>query len=136
MIANWLEKGTTTSALPEKATVHAPLYNLYKLEQISPGNNAFIKKMLQLFLQEVPMAIQLIHAALNENNLAIVQASAHRIKPILANLDIVCLKEVILNIERIAAERKPSPELNGLVGKLAETIELVVADMRIYLAAS
>ncbi|WP_315820351.1 Hpt domain-containing protein [Paraflavitalea speifideaquila] len=89
--------------------------------------------MLHLFLQEVPAAVGAINMAYKSHDFATIHHCAHRIKPILANLGIVSLKEDILEIERTALEHQPSLRLEQLIHKLDTTVACVATHIRSYL---
>jgi PAS domain S-box-containing protein len=133
VIGSWLGKEVTVSPAPAVPAENIPLYSLCKLEQIGQGNDAFVKKMLQLFLQEVPSAVQCIARAYKDHDFATMKACAHRIKPILGNLCIVSLKDEIKEIELAAKESRLPSELGQLIHKLESVIALVATDVQNYL---
>lgn len=133
MITNWLGKKPGAAHLNPKTAEDIPLYSLEKLEKIGHGDEVFVKKMLYLFLQEVPPTVEAIKVAYKARDFATVHACAHRIKPILGNLCVVSLKEDILEIERTALKRRTSQHLEQLIQKLDSTIARVTNGIRSYL---
>lgn len=102
------------------------LYNLDKLKKISRGNQAFMDKMLNLFITRIPPAIKEIEDAFSENNLQQVHKTAHKIKPTLNDLDILDAKEQIIRIEQLAFANENTAELKGLIQSVSERIHEVV----------
>jgi PAS domain S-box-containing protein len=133
MITNWLDKEPLPNAFPVKPLGEPPLYTLSKLEKIGQGDQAFVQKMLHLFLQEVPAAIGAINMAYKSQDFATVHHCAHRIKPILGNLGVVSLKDDILEIEKTALEHQSTIRLEQLIHKLDTTVTCVAANIRCYL---
>jgi PAS domain S-box-containing protein len=72
-----------------------PLYHLGKMEKLAGGDPVFIKRLIQLFLDQVPSSIDELHASLLARNTTALRAIAHRLKPAIHNLEIQSLKEVI-----------------------------------------
>lgn len=129
-VAGMLGTEVTTVPVPEKQVPGEALYSIEKLQQISMDNEEFIPKMLQLFLDEVPAAVQSIRQAYTGHDLKKVQAVAHRIKPALDNLCIGSLKQEIRDLEQMAKEGKNGTRMEGLIQKLEDVIGRVAADMR------
>jgi CheY-like chemotaxis protein/HPt (histidine-containing phosphotransfer) domain-containing protein len=75
----------------------APLYDFHRLEAI--GNQDFIKKMVRLFIDQMPGAIQELQAAAANKDLHKVYEKAHILKPILHNLSIDSLHDEIRELE-------------------------------------
>ena len=111
-----------------------PLYSLDKLKQAGRGNEAFVQKMLALFITQMPAAVEEIKAAFAAQDFPKVKATAHRISPILDNLDIVSLKAEIRQIESLALEGRQSVELNNLIDHLDETISKVTVEIKCLVA--
>lgn len=125
--------GTEVVTVPgqeQAAPVTGLLYSTEKLQQLSMDNEEFVAKMLQLFLDEVPAAVQSIRQAYTGHDLKKVQAVAHRIKPALDNLCIGSLKQEIRDLEQMAKEGKNGTRMEGLIQKLEDVIGRVTADMR------
>lgn len=106
-----------------------PLYDLTKLIDIAKGNEAFIKKMRDLFVDQVPSSVNEIKQALAAGDMAKIKSVAHRIKPSIDNMGIVSAKEAINNIELNAAELQAAGELSTLINKLDTVISKVVSEL-------
>jgi PAS domain S-box-containing protein len=124
--------GSEVTMLPvEKAAITCKdLYSIEKLQQLCPDDPVFLARMLQLFLTEVPAAIQCIRQAYSGHDLKKVQAVAHRIKPALDNLCIRSLTSEIRELEQMAREGKCPPRMEAIIQQLEEVISLVADDIR------
>jgi len=68
--------------------------------------------------------------AYRQNNLKLMGAVAHKIKPSLDNLKIEKLKEDIRIIEKAGKENASPPDLSELLSKTREILTLVVQKMK------
>ncbi|MBL0192553.1 MAG: hypothetical protein IPQ18_14795 [Saprospiraceae bacterium] len=66
---------TVDGDFPEK------LYDLTQLEQISRGNDAFVKKMVSIFINQTQDSLATIENNIEENNLENISRIAHRLNP-------------------------------------------------------
>lgn len=101
------EHGQSLLSLTEDAI---PLYSLEKLNKLGGGDTAFIQKMTELFLAQVPASVHSMQHALDAGDYDTMRALAHKLKPAIHNLDIHTLKEVVRDIE-ITAEKDPGNEM-------------------------
>jgi PAS domain S-box-containing protein len=132
IVSRWLDIKEVKKAEVEAAAVNEKadaLYDLSKLMEIARGNEMFINKMLQLFIDQVPAAITEVKQALADGDLAKVKSVVHRIKPSIASLGIVCIKEDIRNIELNTTELHAAGQLVKLISKLDAVISEVVIDL-------
>lgn len=132
IVSRWLDTKNLKSAEIETSVTGenvTPLYDLAKLVEIAKGNEGFINKMLQLFIDQVPAAIKETKQALAEGDLGKVKSVVHRIKPSIASLEIISVKEDIRNIELNTAELQAAGQLEKLISKLDTVISEVVLDL-------
>jgi PAS domain S-box-containing protein len=131
-LADMLGSTLAIPAVEKPAITCKSLYSTEKLQQISPGDPSFLEKMLQLFLMEVPAAVQCIRQAFSGHDLKKVQAVAHRIKPALDNLCIQSLTTEIRELEQMAKEGKNPSRMEAIIKQLEEVIGLVAEDIKRY----
>ncbi len=129
MLCRWLEKDSKPAggndATNEKHIASSmQLYNLSSLSKISHGNTDFIKKMINLFNEQVPKSVQEMKEALLQKNFTRLGSLAHKIKPAIDNMGITSLHQVIRDIEKNAAE---APDIFMLNNKLAETEAIITS---------
>ncbi len=106
-----------------------PLYNLTKLKEHARGNEQFVRKMLRLFLEQTPDAINEIAENFNKGNLQRVRSIAHQIKP---SIDLLCIEQVqneIRLIEKNADNGINLDEMPAFIEKIRQVIQLVVAEL-------
>ncbi|MGB0404297.1 MAG: PAS domain S-box protein [Salibacteraceae bacterium] len=131
MLCKWIggNSKTETTKLGTEMTTNQ-LYNLEKLQKISRGNQAFIDKMLNLFITRIPEALNEINQAYQASDLETVYKTAHRIKPTLNDLDITRSKDQIIQIEKLAQANKDSEELSQLIDEVTTNVLNVVVAIK------
>ena len=130
-ISRWLGTEVLLSSTTSQDQMGNGLYKLDMLEKISRGNDVFVKKMIELFIQQTPQAVREIKEAYEANDFAKVKAVAHKMKPSIDNMEITSLVSDIRQIEAMAIQLKRSVELDILIRKLEDVIERVVADLKL-----
>lgn len=126
MICSWLEKIEITvpkKILNKPATL---VYDLTKLHEISRGNTAFVEKMVNLFVNQVRLAMIEINTAYQENDFSRIRNVAHRIKPAFDNMGIVSLKSELQQMEFFAMANKHSPELARIIQHFETAVKKVI----------
>ena len=102
-----------------------PLYDLVRLENLAAGNQQFITKMIQMFLDHTPPMLDEMLQAYANGKLSVVKSIAHRIKPSVDTLNIIDTKDDIRAIEKLAHTQIDSQELNELIQKTVSKLKLV-----------
>jgi len=103
---------------------------LSKLEKIAKGNQPFIDKMIQLFIDQTPKSVTELKAAYKIGDYSKVKAIAHRIKPSIDTLSIDVLKNEIRAIEKNAELLKASEQTEKLISKLDTVINEVTHSLK------
>jgi len=111
------------------------LYDLSNLLEISRGNDAFVKKMIQLFVDQIPTAVEGMNKAFVEGDFPTLKAIAHRIKPSVENMRIGNMYQEIRQIEQLAMEDTSSPLLPGLLEHASTVLIEAIDQMREELVA-
>jgi len=106
-----------------------PLYSLEKLKKIS-GDEAFINKMIDLFLSKMPEYLVEIRNAFKGGNISAIEALAHKIKPTIDSLEIHVLKDVIRELENIPHSGGNLQRTERLISQFEDVIEKIIADMK------
>lgn len=102
-----------------------PLYDLSMLKKDSPENKAFIVRMLTLFIDTIPSAVDKMVMHFENAEMDAVSNLAHKIKPTLDSAGIVSLKEAIRNIEGYRDKKRTKDQLKSDLVLLNEIIEKV-----------
>ncbi|MFT5167649.1 MAG: PAS domain S-box-containing protein, partial [Saprospiraceae bacterium] len=106
------------------------LYDLSALRKTSRGNQEFVNKMIELFIQIIPDAVKKMRIAFDNKDFETIHSIAHRIKPSLNDMGIHDLKDEIRQIEQLAAEEPQSDQLPILFQKIEKVLGLVIDQMR------
>jgi PAS domain S-box-containing protein len=127
VISKW---ANTKLIMPKKEKLitqesNTNLYSLKSLEDIAKGNQAFINKMLTLFVDQATITITEIKAAYSNEDFTKVAKLAHRIKPSIGNLEIISLKDVVREIELNATEYGKSEKLQVLLDQFENVLNKV-----------
>jgi signal transduction histidine kinase/FixJ family two-component response regulator len=127
IMAHWLDKKALNFiSTTEQTAQPVILYDLTGLHEIARGNADFITKMVDIFVQQTPAAVEAIKTAYFTGELEIVKNTAHKIKPSIDNMRITSLKNEIREIEILAGTNSKSERLEDLISLLEKTITKVV----------
>ena len=129
VIARWLNKDHAEQPADEHddhiIVSEQPLYDLAKLNSIGGGNYDFIKQMISIFINDIPLSVIKIREAYDTGDFEAVKYLAHRIKPSILNMGISRIKVDIFQIEKLA-ERK---EKSATLGMMIENVEAVTGQV-------
>ena len=106
------------------------LYDLTMVESISGGDQGFIKKMVQLFVDTMPQNVGDLQTALQQENWEMVGKHAHKMKSTIDSMGITLLKEDIRAIESSGKNKINLELVPALVTKVAETIQKCIAQIK------
>lgn len=87
-----------------QSSTKSSLFSLHKLEELSRGNNEFIEKMLEMFLDLTPQQLDEIEKALHEKDRQKLSKTVHKIRPSLQNLAVDLIEKDLVWIETNAKE--------------------------------
>ena len=114
---------TQSNGCPEnKCYDEQKLYDLELVKEISGGDEAFVKSMVVLFLQTVPVSLDDLQSACNDQNWEQAGRVAHKLKSTIDSMKITPLKDVIRKIES-----------NGKKCENVETIPELVKEVQIIM---
>jgi PAS domain S-box-containing protein len=132
LIAKWLGREAHFNPAKTIKVSNTPLYDLCKLKQITRGDEKFMVKMLQLFINETMAGIANLEQAFNTKDLKQVKFLAHRMKSSLSNLNISSAAGIAGSIENGQWTEEEYPvlqkQINELKKVVAEVIPLIMAD--------
>ncbi|MFN4123741.1 MAG: response regulator [Flavobacteriales bacterium] len=114
-----LAKRKISSRKFDKWSVYKP-YNIKALEEICNGDQAFLRDMLQLFLEITPVSIEELRHSIEQQQFNEAARIAHRMKQSIGNMGLHQTREKAIEIERIC--KSTHPELNRL-NTLLSTVE-------------
>ena len=90
---------------PRTSTEEKRLYNLEHLKKITKADNAFLIKMLEIFIEHTPVTFNQLQIAVNAGNWEQASSLAHKLGPSFVHLGITELAGMIKNLETDAKKR-------------------------------
>jgi CheY-like chemotaxis protein len=107
------------------------LYDLSKIKDLSRGDNNFINKMINIFIEHTPVGLSEMKIAIDNNDAMTASKIAHKMKPSIDNMSISMLKSPIREIE--AEGKSPSPNFEKIImlyNNLEETLNIIVNQLK------
>ncbi|MBF9255550.1 PAS domain S-box protein [Pontibacter sp. 172403-2] len=111
-------------------TPEAPLYNLEMLLKMSRGNEAFLNRAKQLFVDTVPLTILDMQEKSRQADWIGVSAAAHKLKASVDMMRIEKLHDVVRQIEQDAKTAENLPLVTANVHLTSEVMDAVIAQLR------
>jgi signal transduction histidine kinase/CheY-like chemotaxis protein/HPt (histidine-containing phosphotransfer) domain-containing protein len=115
------ESNTTVTGSEEK------LYDLKMVQTISGGDEGFVKRMVQLFLETVPPSLEDLQKETAQQNWLNTSKLAHKLKATIDSMGITRIKEVVRTIE---TNGKKGEELDKIPAQVQEVIGVLEACMK------
>jgi two-component system, sensor histidine kinase len=130
MISRWLGVATVSQPEVKEAQTPGTIYDLSKLKEIAKGNQEFIDKMVNMFIEQAPSSVKEIVDAFEAKDFVKVNKVAHRFKTSVNNMGIYSLKNEISELELLADSNPSSAKIKVLVSKLDSVITEVVKELK------
>ncbi len=121
---------TGDSQLPTTESSSSPLYNLEFLKQIGGGDEGFLRMMVQLFIDNMPLNIEALNTAINSQDWEATWKAAHKMKSTIDSMNIVSLKQVIRDIEISGKKLENLHQIPVLRDKVVNVINACIEDLR------
>ena len=86
--------------------------DLSYLREVTGDSNDIMKEMLELFLNDTPVALELLQDKCKESDWDVIRAEAHKIKPSFMFVGLQTCHEKLTIIENNARERKDIEEIH------------------------
>lgn len=106
------------------------LYDLSMVEAVSGGDKTFIVKMMDLFLETVPLTLNDLQRSAIAKDWIAVSKHAHKLKSTIDSMSITLLKKDIRTIENDARKGGDPVQLAQLVDKVNEIMQRVMTQVR------
>jgi PAS domain S-box-containing protein len=128
----WLGEGKA-SFIPladDEETEANNLYDLAAIRAISRGNENFVIKMVNMFVEQTPVQVAQMELHYHHSDYKSMAAIAHKIRPSIDNMGIVSLKEAIREIERIGKTGLDADGLAGLLQQVSTVLRSVIESLQ------
>lgn len=112
------------------ATSPDKLYNLAMVYSIAGGDESFVKRMLQLFLDTMPVSLQELQRETDQQNWTQVGKLAHKMKSTIDSMGITSLKDTIRQIEQSGKKGEHTEQLPAQVGLVASIMNACIAQVK------
>lgn len=106
------------------------LYDISNIEMLAKQDEAFKKRILEVFCADATNTINKLNEAYPNKNFAQIRFVVHAIKVPLHTLNIHSLVTVATQIEKDAAEQNDSTKLKNNINTLISTLQLVIDDIQ------
>ncbi|MEO5893113.1 MAG: response regulator, partial [Ferruginibacter sp.] len=133
MVSFWLEEGKASPATKDVngEVSQGKLYDLSTIRTISRGNEIFVVKMVNMFIEHTPAQVVEMEAKYHDGDYKGMGAIAHKIKPGIDNMGIVSLKETIRAIERIGKDGMDIDLVPDLLQKVSKDLGQVIDALKV-----
>lgn len=118
----------TENPLPEPVSANR-ITDLTYLENVSGGDEGFIREMVNTFLENTPHALAEIKEESEAGRWQEVARVAHRIKPSVTFMGIHSLKPVIKRLELFGEEEDPAKTIPELIGEVEQICTLAYREL-------
>jgi len=131
MICHWLGK-PKWEYIPsiEKPISSEKAYNLAGIRNISRGNDAFVTKLVNLFIEQSQPIVQEIREKFESGDHKTMGALAHKLKASIDNMGIQGLKETIREIERAGKSISGHEHIPAHIEHLESVMSKVFQELR------
>lgn len=120
-----------TIVLPEKkAEPEHPLFDLSVLYKMSRGNEAFIKRTKELFVETVPLTMADMRQKSMEQDWTGVSAAAHKLKSTIDTMRIEKLKAVVRQIETDAKENHQFASIKENIAVMDDVLNRIIDEFK------
>jgi CheY-like chemotaxis protein len=135
IISNNLKSGTMSSiAMSDSKTQvvknQDKLYDLTMVQTISGGDESFVKRMVQLFIDTMPPSLKELQNETAQQNWPQVSKLAHKMKATIDSMGIASLKDDIRTIEANGKKGENPDKIPELVQVVVKVVETCVDQLR------
>jgi CheY-like chemotaxis protein len=106
------------------------LYDLSLVKAISGGDEAFVKSMILLFLETVPIIIDQMHASSNSHDWELTSKLAHKLKSTIDSMSIFQLQDLIRKIEADGKKGENVEQIPAAVRQLHKGMQECIAQVK------
>jgi PAS domain S-box-containing protein len=111
-------------------TPEEPLYDLSMIEKMSRGNQAFVQKMIDIFVSLAKENTDTFYSAFKSEDWDAIRRIAHKIKPSIDLMNINVLKDIIRKIEKFDVNKNNIAELEEWINQVVVTFSRIVDSLK------
>lgn len=106
--------------------MHQKLYNLELIHLMSGQDQAFVQKMVRLFLELMPGLLERLKKGIDEENYSEIKLTAHKMISSIEMVGIELIKPVVRSIEKMAADKNDIQEIKVTFDYMENIIQKVI----------
>lgn len=106
------------------------LYSLSQLNSIASGNDAFVIKLVNMFLEKTPNIVNRIELGIKNQDWQEVRSASHKMKPSIDMMGIEVLYNIVRSIEHNAKMETNLEQIPALFEELKTTLADVFEQLR------
>ena len=124
------EKEITHKNNNTNMSANTRLYDLTMVQSVSGGDEAFIRKMVALFIETVPQNMQELISAVQAENWEQVGKTAHKLKSTIDSMGIKSIRQEIRTVEANAKQMESLQDIPGLVATIDSVIKECIGQLQ------
>ena len=105
------------------------LYDLEKVREIAGGDESFIQVIVEAFLTEIPLDLEAMQTAIDNDNHKMAYQFAHKMKPNIDMFGIDLLKQIAA-MEKWSNSKKPTDAIRPQLNEIVHTLTTVIDELR------
>ena len=102
------------------------LFSLKMIRDIANGNEAFVKKVIRTFIDQMQVSLNEMQVAITNNDFDLLYLHSHKSKTNIDTLLIDSLKAEIRTLEKMASDKMINEETKRIFNKVETTMALVL----------
>lgn len=106
------------------------LYNLNSLYNLSRGDKEFVKKMVNIFIDQTTTTLEKIERSIETNNFIEVSQLIHKIKPSIEGIGVVSIHDAVVTLEKIAKDAEEPYEIEALFTTIKNILTIVIEQLK------
>ena len=108
-------------------------FDLTYLIEFSADDRAFIREMIETFLEKTPYDMERLQTALADSNWTVVREVAHKMKPSVTFLGLHALKDDVATLEQVVKEEGSTEIIQTLGRKVVTVCRRAIEELRVEL---
>ena len=129
-ISKWINKTQKTKLVSEVKNTNVALYDISAIVKISRGNQAFVNRMLTLFVEKLPVQINELKNFYQLNDFEKLGKLAHQMKPSIDNMGIELLKPIIRDLEKSVERQNSKQQIIDQIFEVEKITKDVIIDVK------